>query len=137
MLIDILYNWIMMNDAINTRIANIRHDDQIITITLFENMEINLKDIRELNEAIINLSEGKPFYKLVDARTKWNISFDAKKEALADHHATTKARAVILTKEMDVDLTSFLNEFEVIDCPHKYFLSYRKAHEWLLSLRIE
>ena len=127
-----------MPNSIQTRIANVKIDDNnIVIITLIEAINIDEMDILDLNLVVRNLSKHQPVLKLVDARVKWTISPTAKNRTLhEDRLNKTIARAIIVSSNLKATILTFLKKLETKQFPQKYFTDYKEAYNWLQSHKV-
>lgn len=128
-----------MTEKVITRTAELWvDDDAIFRVKLLPDVHIDAEDITDNLLVTRNLTGGKPFLRLLDARTRWNMTPEAevifKSE---DVPSRTIARAVVTKSLADKLFKSFLITLFKPNVPLKFFLLEEEAVKWLLSFRKE
>lgn len=107
-------------------------DENLFLCRLFDGVEIDAKDSQENYEAIVELSEGKPYAVLVDARVTVTIT----REALAhstrrEHSEKLIANAIVINSLANRLICNFKIRMQKNNGATKLFNEYDKALEWL------
>ena len=123
----------MAENAIHTRIGKVwLSDDGILQQEHVPNTEITLQDAKELTNAYVKLSNGKPRPVLVYMQGVKSVTREAR-QYFGEHITPQNMIAVALLSNSPVTnvIGSFFLRFHKTDSPVKLFSSETEALKWI------
>ena len=115
-----------------TRTLKCTFDGKTMTSELFDNMEIDGKDILENHLAAKEITAGQKYLVLVIGAPNTTINADGRDEAnMPGKYANVIAQAVVVKSLANRIVGNFLINFYKPACPMSLFSEKEKAVEWL------
>ena len=118
--------------SITTRTGKTSFNDNILLNEMFDNIEIDLKDVNENYDAALKLTAGKKFLSLVIVSPFTTITKEARELANKEiMYKNTVAQAIIVQSLANRLLANFIVKFYKPFCPVKLFKNKEDAIVWL------
>jgi hypothetical protein len=123
-----------MQKHLKIRIADLSFEDGILYARIYEGAEMELSDVKEIYDAGLQLSEGKPYCCLADVRGNPSSTPDSRAFGAAEGYSEFRLADAILANStmMKLVVNVYIN-FNKPRVPTKMFDSEEKAVEWLKS----
>lgn len=112
--------------------ATLELKDGIIWLILFEDAELDVKEVIDFTAICEKLSHGKPYFLVSDARVNLSITSDARKAAASKEISPLLVANAVLVNNVAVRMVA--NFFTTVNKPHfkyKVFNEEREALAWL------
>lgn len=105
---------------------------QIFKLKIFEGVEINVDDVREMRSIFLKLSDNNPFAILLDASEPSTLTQEANKLLASKEYAEKRIAAAFVTRSLASKLIgNFFIQFHRPVSPTKLFNTESGAMEWL------
>ena len=127
-----------MNDLkeIETEIALLDLKNDILHITIKEDTEIDIDNIKENIKCREKVQQGKKFLVFVDTTGLHGISNEARSYAAQDEITSMNKAMAVLTPSLPTKmLVNFFIKFDKPNSPTKMFNTRQKALDWLETYR--
>ena len=119
-------------NSIITRTGKTSFSNNILLNEMFDNIEVDLKDVTENYEAAEKLTVGKKFLSLVIVSPFTSISKEAREAANKEYmYKNTVAQAIIVQSLANRLMANFFVKFYKPYCPVKLFKNKEDGITWL------
>ena len=107
-------------------------ENDTILFKLKENSIIELEDSKKMYEETMQLSQGRKYASLVDARAIVTLTKEAREwSANPELHKNLIAQAIVINSLANRIVGNFIIRFHKPKAPTRLFSSMEKAKEWL------
>ena len=107
-------------------------EDGIIHMKFKSDYLVEIKDLKDIVEAVGELGNGKKFLNLIEGGLYTNISVEARKYSICDENNIYTIADAFLVKSLAQRLmANFYIRFDKPKLPTRFFDSKEEAEEWL------
>ncbi len=119
-------------DYITTRTTKTSFSENLLVTEMFDNVEIDIKDINENYDAAVKLTGGEKYMSLVIAAPFTSITKEAREAVNKEFmYKNTIAQAIVVKSLSNRLMGNFLVKFYKPFCPLKLFKNKKDAIVWL------
>lgn len=113
--------------------ATLEMKDGIIWLVLFEDAEMDVKEVKEFTTICEKLSHGKPYFLVSDARVNLSITSEARQAAASKEISPLLVANAVLVNNIGVRMVA--NFFTAVNKPHFKYKVFNKEEEALSWLK--
>ena len=106
--------------------------NSIIELKVFENIDIEFADAKQMREMLLKLSEGKKYAILLDGSETFNVSKEARELIAGKEYSLDRIASALYVKSLANKLIgNFFIKVNKPGSPTKIFSTYESAFAWL------
>ena len=123
----------MENEVITTKVAKLwMGEDNIVRASYAQNANITLKDVQDVIEIYLKLTNGKPYPLLADVRHIKSLTREAREYSVKQEvNKIYTANAILIGSHVSRVIINFFLKFNKPPVPTKVFTIENEALAWL------